>query len=93
MSVDEILELYGFDEALFEELRAQVASGQLSRESNVVHGELEPLADEELTQLPEEAEADFDGVAVAVLNGGMATRFGGEVKGLVHAVDGVSFLD
>ena len=93
MSVDEILERYGFDEELFEELRARVANRELSRESNVVRGELEPLADEELTQLPEEAEADFDGVAVAVLNGGMATRFGGEVKGLAEAVDGVSFLD
>ena len=93
MSVDEILERYGFDERLFEELRARVASGELSKESNLVRGELEPLADDELTQLPEEAEPDFDGVAVAVLNGGMATRFGGEVKGLIEAVDGVSFLD
>lgn len=96
MTVDEILERYGFDEQLFEELRAKVASGELSKESNLVQGRLEPLADEELTQLPEHAEhaePDFDGVAVAVLNGGMATRFGGEVKGLVEAVDGVSFLD
>ena len=93
MSVDEILERYGFDEALFDELRARVASGELSKQSNLVQGELEPLRDDELTNLPEEAEPDFDGVAVAVLNGGMATRFGGEVKGLVEAVDGVSFLD
>jgi UTP--glucose-1-phosphate uridylyltransferase len=93
VSVDEILERYGFDERLFEELRARVASGELSKESNLVRGELEPLGDDELTQLPEEAEPDFDGVAVAVLNGGMATRFGGEVKGLIEAVDGVSFLD
>ncbi len=32
-------------------------------------------------------------VAVAVLNGGMATRFGGVVKGTVEAVDGRSFLE
>src|SRR5262249_16774602 len=75
------------------ELRARVASGELSRESNYVRGDLEPLRDDELAQLPEEAEPDFDGVAVAILNGGMATRFGGAVKGLVEAVDGVSFLD
>ena len=93
MSLDEILERYGFDEPLFAELRARVASSELSKESNLVQGELEPLADEELTRLPEEAEPDFAGVAVAVLNGGMATRFGGAVKGLVEAVDGVSFLD
>jgi UTP--glucose-1-phosphate uridylyltransferase len=93
VTVDEILERYGFDEALFEELRARVASGELSKQSNLVQGELEPLRDDELTRLPAQAEPDFDGVAVAVLNGGMATRFGGEVKGLVEAVDGVSFLD
>jgi len=93
LSIDEILERYGFDEMQFDELRARVASGELSRESNFVRGELEPLRDDELAHLPEEAEPDFDGVAVAVLNGGMATRFGGAVKGLVEAVDGVSFLD
>src|SRR5262249_24123452 len=93
LRVDEILERYGFDEEQFEELRARVASGELSRESNYVRGDLEPLRDDELAQLPEEAEPDFDGVAVAILNGGMATRFGGAVKGLVEAVDGVSFLD
>ncbi|HEY3551690.1 MAG TPA: UTP--glucose-1-phosphate uridylyltransferase [Gaiellaceae bacterium] len=93
MSVDEILERYGFDERLFEELRARVASGEISRDANLVRGELEPLGDDDLARLPEDAEPDFAGVAVAVLNGGMATRFGGTVKGLVEAVDGVSFLD
>jgi UTP--glucose-1-phosphate uridylyltransferase len=93
LSVDEILERYAFDEGLFEELRARVASGELSKETNLVRGELEPLGEEDLARLPETAEPDFDGVAVAVLNGGMATRFGGTVKGLVEAVDGVSFLD
>jgi UTP--glucose-1-phosphate uridylyltransferase len=93
LSLDEILERYGFDESRFEELRARVASGELSRESNLVRGRLEPLDEDELTPLPDEAEPDFAGVAVAVLNGGMATRFGGAVKGLVEAVDGVSFLD
>jgi UTP--glucose-1-phosphate uridylyltransferase len=43
-------------------------------------------------QLPDEG-AELDGVAAAVLNGGMATRFGGVVKGLVDAVDGVTFLE
>jgi UTP--glucose-1-phosphate uridylyltransferase len=32
-------------------------------------------------------------VAIAVLNGGMATRFGGEVKGIVPAVAGRTFLE
>jgi UTP--glucose-1-phosphate uridylyltransferase len=58
-----------------------------------VHGELVPLEEHELTRLPESAEPDFDGAAVAILNGGMATRFGGVVKGLVEAVDGLNFLE
>jgi UTP--glucose-1-phosphate uridylyltransferase len=32
-------------------------------------------------------------VAIAVLNGGMATRFGGEVKGIVPAIGGRTFLE
>ena len=32
-------------------------------------------------------------VALAVLNGGMATRFGGDVKGIVEAVAGRTFLE
>jgi UTP--glucose-1-phosphate uridylyltransferase len=93
LTVEDILERYGFDEHLFEELRERVASGDLSQDANRVHGELEPLREDELAHPPEDAEPDFAGVAVAVLNGGMATRFGGAVKGLVEAVDGVSFLD
>ena len=93
MTVDEILDRYGFDERLFDDLRGRVASGELSPESNLVQGDLEPLREDELAQLPQEADPDFSGVAVAVLNGGMATRFGGAVKGLVEAVDGVCFLD
>jgi UTP--glucose-1-phosphate uridylyltransferase len=93
MTVDEILDRYGFDADRFEQLRQRVASGELSRESNVVRGRLEPLREDELAGLPEHADADFEGVAAAVLNGGMATRFGGAVKGLVEAVDGVCFLE
>jgi len=93
MTVDEILARYGFDEERFANLRRRVASGELSRESNIVHGRLEPLREDDLVQLSEEVQGDLEGVAAAVLNGGMATRFGGAVKGLVEAVDGVSFLE
>jgi UTP--glucose-1-phosphate uridylyltransferase len=94
MTVEEILERYGFDERRFEELREKVASGELSPESNVVRGTLEPLTESDLVLLSGETGGDgLDGVAGAVLNGGMATRFGGAVKGLEEAVDGVSFLE
>src|SRR5437773_11374166 len=36
LTVDEILRRYGFDEERFEELRARVASGELSKETNYV---------------------------------------------------------
>jgi UTP--glucose-1-phosphate uridylyltransferase len=101
-----LLERFGFDEALFEALRARVAGGELSPESNVVGGTLEPPRADDLTTLPEPGSPAHDEaraagiealrrgeVAQVVLAGGMATRFGGVVKAVVPAVDGVSFLE
>ena len=54
---------------------------------------LERLKDRErYTELGRQA-LECGQVAVAVLNGGMATRFGGVVKGIVEAIDGRTFLD
>jgi UTP--glucose-1-phosphate uridylyltransferase len=101
-----VLERYGFDAARFEELRARVAAGELSPASNVVDASVEPLADGDVTPLPEPGMPGYEEVreagvqairagevAVVVLAGGMATRFGGVVKALVEAVDGRSFLE
>jgi len=101
-----LLDRYGFDANLFESLRAKVASGELSPESNVIRGDIGPPAAEDVTRLPdatdpghEEArdagvEALVRGeVAQVVLAGGMATRFGGVVKAVLGAVDGKSFLE
>ena len=59
MTLDEVdretralLERFGFDEALFEELRARVASGELSQRSNVVRGAVEPPHARDLARLP-----------------------------------------
>ena len=100
-----VLERFGFDPATFEELRARVASGALSPASNVASGSVEPPLKDDIARLPEggsdawvEARAagiDALGsgrVAQVVLAGGMATRFGGVVKGAVEALDGRSFL-
>jgi UTP--glucose-1-phosphate uridylyltransferase len=102
----ETLERFGFDPALFEELRARVAHGELSPAANVVHGTLEPPRRDDLTWLPEPGSAEYDAareaglealragkVGQVVLAGGMATRFGGVVKAVVEAVDGRSFLE
>ena len=94
-----ILERYSFDADEFARLQQQLADGTISPESNVVRGSIEPLPDDELIPLDDSArEAGLEAlargeVAVAVLNGGMATRFGGVVKGIVEAVDGRSFLE
>jgi len=100
-----VLTRYGFDAARFELLREQVAAGGLSAASNVVPGSVEPPWPDDLTTLPEPGtdawgdaraaglEAIAEGrVAQIVLAGGMATRFGGVVKGVVDALDGRSFL-
>jgi UTP--glucose-1-phosphate uridylyltransferase len=101
-----ILEEYGFDAAGFALLRAGVREGTLSPASNVVRGKVEPPLESDITHLPAPGEPRYDEaheaglaalrngeVASAILNGGMATRFGGRVKGVVEAVDGRSFLE
>jgi UTP--glucose-1-phosphate uridylyltransferase len=97
---------FGFDPQRFEVLRARVASGELSAASNIITGRIEPPGPDDLTPLPESGtpswsearevgvEAIRDGrVAQVVLAGGMATRFGGVVKGAVDVLDGRSFLE
>ncbi len=101
-----LLESFGFDEELFETLRARVAGGELSPETNVVRGTVEPPRPDDLTQLAEPGRPGHDEareagiealrrgeVAQVVLAGGMATRFGGVVKAVLEAVDGLSFLE
>ena len=101
----ETLERFGFDLATFEAQRARVASGELSADTNVVKGLVEPPAEGDVIPLPEAGSAEWrdaqaaglaaidEGrVAQVVLAGGMATRFGGVVKGAVEVVDGRSFL-
>ena len=101
----ELLDRYGFDGAAFETLRARVAAGELSAASNVVQGDVEPPREHDLARLPEPGSGEWSAAraagieairagraAQAVLAGGMATRFGGVVKGAVRALDGRTFL-
>lgn len=102
----DVLERYGFDDVRFEAIRARVASGELTAASNVVRGVVEAPQAGDLTPLPAPGEPGFEEaretgiaalqegrVAAVVLAGGMATRFGGLVKGLVEAIEGRSFLE
>ena len=101
-----LLERFGFDELLFERLRDRVAAGELSPESNVVRGSLEPPRDDDVTPLASPDDSGYEEaraagldalrrgeVAQVVLAGGMATRFGGVVKAVLTAVDDRSFLE
>jgi UTP--glucose-1-phosphate uridylyltransferase len=101
-----VLDQFGFDEALFESLCTRVASGELSAESNVIRGSIEPPGGGDLTRLPDPGGAGYgdardaglaalarNEVAQVILAGGMATRFGGVVKAVLTAVDGKSFLE
>jgi UTP--glucose-1-phosphate uridylyltransferase len=101
-----VLERFGFDEALFDTLRARVATGELSAESNLVRGSIEAPRPDEVRSLPAPGDEGYDDVRAAgmdalrrgkvaqvVLAGGMATRFGGVVKAVLPAVDGRSFLE
>jgi UTP--glucose-1-phosphate uridylyltransferase len=102
----EILLCYGFDADQFASLQDRVAAGHLAPARNAVQGRIEAPDQSALTVMPaptdesyqEAREAGLQAfsrgeVAVAVLNGGMATRFGGLVKGVVEAFDGRSFLE
>jgi UTP--glucose-1-phosphate uridylyltransferase len=102
----EILERHGFDADVFERLRAGLRDGSLTKEGNVVPGRFEPLLPSDLTELPAPGEPGSEAartagtdalragaVALVVLAGGMATRFGGGVKAVAEALDGMSFLE
>jgi UTP--glucose-1-phosphate uridylyltransferase len=85
---------------------AEIAAGRLGPESNWLSSEprlarrddiewLHELSDSRRIELQTLGEQALAGgrVAGAVLNGGMATRFGGVVKGAVEVIDGRSFLE
>lgn len=82
-----------FDAALFAELRGALARGELSPSRSRLAAPPDPLAADDLLDLaagPRAAWAERGAaalragrVAALILNGGMATRFGGVVKGIV----------
>jgi UTP--glucose-1-phosphate uridylyltransferase len=101
----EFLVRRGFDPARFEELSERIRRGELTEASAVYRGRLEVPRPEDVPDLPppgsaaaselarrgEEAFRNGE-AAVVVLAGGMATRFGGGVKGAVDVLPGRSFI-
>jgi UTP--glucose-1-phosphate uridylyltransferase len=101
-----LLRRYGFDRDLFERLRRDVAQRRLSPQSNFLPGPVEPLKETDVERLPRAGsrrerelraigreELRNGGVAVVILNGGMATRFGGSLKCTLAAVGTRSLLE
>jgi len=97
---------YALDRERIEAFATGIARGRLSADANRLAGALVPAGPDDVDRLaaltPVQREerrergraALADGeVAIAVLNGGMATRFGGVVKGVVEALGGRSFLE
>ncbi|MFQ5698562.1 MAG: UTP--glucose-1-phosphate uridylyltransferase [Myxococcota bacterium] len=95
-----------FDAKHLETCAREIAAGRLGPRSNHLPKLPRAAAREDVEWLAELPQARLDRlaaegrallesgkVAVAVLNGGMATRFGGVVKGTVEAVSGRSFLE
>jgi UTP--glucose-1-phosphate uridylyltransferase len=93
----------GFDAPRFDELADLVRAKAVP--SSIVRGDLAMPGDEQLLRPPSpESDAGRDyttlgerlleegKAALVLLNGGMATRFGGRVKGAVDALPGRSFL-
>jgi UTP--glucose-1-phosphate uridylyltransferase len=107
LSPDEraFLQRYHFDTRAFERLQRELEEGEFPPERNRTTHTVEPLQSGDLVDWPE-SETDQANhwrqlgnqtieegrVAVVILNGGMATRFGGAVKGVVEVLDGASFL-
>jgi len=100
-----ILERYRFDVATFQSLARTLRERGVAGMANQITASVAPPDPGQLHAMPEAGTDDHarlrdlglrairDGqVATAVLNGGMATRFGGVVKGVVEARPGRSFL-
>ena len=96
---------FGYDATVQAAWQRQVADGIFSAANNVIEGPLAAPPGDQLDALPEPgtpahrelAELGREAIArgefaVCILNGGMATRFGGVVKGVVEVRDGRSFL-
>ena len=101
----EMLEAYNFDAQSFARLKAELIRGDFPPERNQVHDSITPPAPSDLSRWPEPGSSErarlaglgeraiaAGEVAVAILNGGMATRFGGVVKGVVPVDGDATFL-
>lgn len=99
------LNTYGFNADLFKDLQNKLQIGDFDKDRNLIDGPVSLPNLSAFTAWPEENSArekelflqgraaiDAGEVALLILNGGMATRFGGKVKGTVSVLNDLSFL-
>lgn len=101
----QLLEDNGFDRETFEHLVNLFRRGALDKEANRLDAEIEAPEDSDIDLYPglvRDADTYREAgetairrgeVGLIVLNGGMATRFGGVVKGTVEVDKGRSFIE
>jgi len=96
-----LLDRFRFDRARFMAAADAIASEEVDTKSARIVGDIQPAPDVVDVAFDSSSEAAraagvdalrAGAVAAVVLNGGMATRFGGVVKGTVEVYDGKSFL-
>jgi len=99
------LSQFGYDETMQASWQRAVADGSYSTKNNAVDAPLDAPPASEFSAMPASGTTEHDELrelglasiargefAVCVLNGGMATRFGGVVKGVVQVRRDRSFL-
>jgi UTP--glucose-1-phosphate uridylyltransferase len=104
--VASLLDRYGFDAARFAQQQEWIRQGTPLDRINQLNATLSPVPDDSLLTLPPVDSAEHRAlhehgsaalgrgeVGVVILAGGMATRFGGEVKALVPVTRGLTFLE
>ena len=101
-----ILDRCGFDTIPLEDLAAGLSAEGVQADRSLISESVEMAPERQLYRMPETGSReearlysigretiDAGKVGVVVLNGGMATRFGGSPKCVFPAIDGRSFLD
>ncbi|MDA3792765.1 MAG: UTP--glucose-1-phosphate uridylyltransferase [Elusimicrobia bacterium] len=102
----EMLTKYKYQKEQIEGLIKSYSDGEFTKDSNVIKGNIEFPPAESFKELPPAGREDYNHyhekginaikkgrLGVVILYGGMATRFGGVVKGTVEVFDGKSFLE
>ncbi len=106
MNLASMLNRFTFDEARMNKQQAMLKEKPYTDDASVLKEPVDALSQKDFQRLPERTEPRWEQleekgkealkagrVAVVLLNGGMATRFGGKAKGVTEALGKRSFLD